>query len=279
MSAHVPVNNVIPFSLVDGPGARCSIFLQGCNIHCVYCHNPETQRLCVACGECVRACPAHALAIDAGAVTWDADACCACDTCIGTCRHRSSPRIRHLSAEELFAEVRGYMPFIRGITTSGGECMLYPEFLRELFALCKGVGLGCLIDSNGTIDFARHEELLSLADGVMLDVKAWDDDWFVRLTGTDGVTVRKNLAQLSVAGKLAEVRVIVTEGRNDPEDAVRGIAATVGSRVGSTRLRLMRFRRFGVRGEMANAPSPTDERMASIEREARDLGFGEVVVS
>lgn len=179
MSAHVPVNNVIPFSLVDGPGARCSIFLQGCNIHCAYCHNPETQRLCMACGECVRACPAHALAIDAGAATWDADACCACDTCIGTCRHRSSPRIRHLSAEELFAEAR----------------------------------------------------------------------------------------------------VIVTEGRNDPEDDVRGIAATVGSRVGSTRLRLMRFRHFGVRSEMANAPSPTDERMASIEREARDLGFGEVVVS
>ena len=113
----------------------------------------------------------------------------------------------------------------------------------------------------------------------MLDVKAWDDGWFVRLTGTDGVTVRKNLAQLSVAGKLAEVRVIVTEGRNDPEDAVRGIAATVGSRVGSTRLRLMRFRHFGARGEMANAPSPTDARMASIEREARGLGFGEVVVS
>ena len=82
-----------------------------------------------------------------------------------------------------------------------------------------------------------------------------------------------------MAGKLAEARVIVTEGWNDPETAVRGIAATVGSRVGSTRLRLMRFRHFGARGEMASAPSPTDARMASIEREARGLGFGEVVVS
>lgn len=279
MSAHVPVNNIIPFSLVDGPGARCSIFLQGCNIHCAYCHNPETQRLCVACGDCVRACPAIALAIRAGAVEWDEDACCSCDTCIGTCTHRSSPRIKYLTAQAIFEQVRSYMPFIRGITTSGGECMLYPEFLRELFGLCKGVGLGCLIDSNGTIDFARHEELLSLADGVMLDVKAWDDDWFVRLTGTDGRTVRKNLALLSEAGKLAEVRVIVTEGWNDPEDAVRGVASTVGGRLGSTRLRLMRFRHFGVRGAMAGAPSPSDERMDAIEREAGELGFGEVVVS
>lgn len=279
MSAHVPVNNIIPFSLVDGPGARCSIFVQGCNIHCAYCHNPETQRLCVGCGACVRACPAHALTIHAGAVEWDESLCCSCDTCIGTCAHHSSPRIKYLTAEDVFSEVRGYMPFIRGITTSGGECMLYPEFLRELFGLCRSVGLGCLIDSNGTVDFADHEELLSLSDGVMLDVKCWDDAWFRRLTGTDGVVVRRNLARLSEAGKLTEARVIVTEGWNDPEDAVRGIAKTVGGRVGRTRLRLMRFRPFGVRGPMATAPSPSDERMDAIEREAHELGFGEVVVS
>lgn len=279
MSAHVPVNNIIPFSLVDGPGARCSIFVQGCNIHCAYCHNPETQRLCVACGACVKACPSHALTIHAGAVEWDESACCKCDTCIGTCQHRSSPRIKHLSAEDVFAEVKSYMPFIRGITTSGGECMLYPEFLRELFSLCKGVGLGCLIDSNGTVDFENREELLSLSDGVMLDVKCWDDAWFTKLTGTDGTTVRKNLALLSEEGKLAEARVIVTEGWNDPEDAVRGIAKTVGARVGTTRLRLMRFRPFGVRGPMATSPSPSDARMDAIEREADELGFGEVVVS
>ncbi|MGI6230686.1 MAG: YjjW family glycine radical enzyme activase [Tractidigestivibacter sp.] len=279
MSAHVPINNIIPFSLVDGPGARCSIFVQGCNLHCAYCHNPETQRLCVACGACVKSCPAGALSLVAGAVEWDPVKCTKCDTCINVCQHRSSPRILHMTAEEAFERVRGYMPFIRGVTCSGGECMLYPEFLTELFERCREVGLGCLIDSNGTIDFSKHEYLLGISDGVMLDLKCWDDKWFRSLTGTDGVMVRQNLAYLSEHDKLVELRVIVTNDRNDPEDAVKGAAGVLGERIGKTRLRLMRFRHFGVRGEMENAPSPDDSRMNAIESLAHQLGYGTVVVS
>ncbi|MCI2158829.1 MAG: YjjW family glycine radical enzyme activase [Olsenella sp.] len=279
MSVHIPINNIIPFSLVDGPGSRCSIFVQGCNIHCAYCHNPETQRLCIGCGACVRACPAGALKMVCGAVEWDQDACVKCDTCIHVCPNHSSPRILYLDAEQVFERVKSYMPFIRGVTCSGGECMLYPEFLYELFGMCRGVGLGCLIDSNGTVDFSEHQGLLALSDGVMLDLKCWDDAWFVSLTGTDGKTVRKNLEFLAEQDKLAELRVIVTVDRNDPEAAVRGAAGVLGEKVASTRLRLMRFRHFGVRGEMEGAPSPTDERMDSVEGLAKSLGFGTVAVS
>lgn len=279
MSAHAPVNNIIPFSLVDGPGARMSVFLQGCNVRCAYCHNPETQNLCVGCGTCVAACPADALALVDGRVVWNSEKCVKCDTCIQVCEHRASPRITEMTAREVYEQAAGYAPFIRGITCSGGECMLHPDFLLELFALCREAGLGTLIDSNGTVDFARHEDLLAVADGVMLDVKSWDDAWFEKLTGTDGKTVRKNLAFLAERGKLEEVRVIVTEGWNDPEAAVAGIAETLGHRVGETRIRLMRFRPFGVKGKMASAPQPSDERMDAIEQQARELGFGEIVVS
>ena len=61
--------------------------------------------------------------------------------------------------------------------------------------------------------------------------------------------------------------------------AVDGIASTLGEKVDQTRIRLMKFRRFGVRGPMENSPSPSDERMQAIELQARKLGFGEVVVS
>ena len=113
----------------------------------------------------------------------------------------------------------------------------------------------------------------------MLDVKAWDDQWFEHLTGENGITVRKNLAFLAKQNKLEEVRVIVTEGWNDAEAAVDGIALTLGEKVSQTRIRLMKFRHFGVRGPMENSPSPSDERMQAIESQARSLGFGEVVVS
>lgn len=57
----VPVNKVIPFSAVDGPGNRTAVFVQGCNFNCRYCHNPETRSLCRSCGECVEKCPKQAL--------------------------------------------------------------------------------------------------------------------------------------------------------------------------------------------------------------------------
>lgn len=56
-----PVNRIIPFSAVDGPGNRTAVFLQGCNFNCKYCHNPETRKLCIHCGDCVEGCPGGAL--------------------------------------------------------------------------------------------------------------------------------------------------------------------------------------------------------------------------
>lgn len=279
MASRAPVNKIIPFSLVDGPGARCSIFLQGCNIACTYCHNPETQQLCTGCGACVRQCPVGALSLADGSVVWDAAVCVGCDTCIQVCEHRASPRITWSTPQEIFETVRGYAPFIRGITVSGGECMLYPDFLHELFSLCKDAGLGTLIDSNGTIEFAGYADLLAVTDGVMLDVKSWDPDVFRRLTGGDAAPVKRNLAFLAEHGKIEELRVVVIDGWTDPEETLAGIAGLLGERTATQRLRITKFRRFGVRGILADAPSPTDERIAALVGLAERLGFTDIVLS
>lgn len=59
-----------------------------------------------------------------------------------------------MDAYEVYDMIKKQIPFIRGITVSGGECMLHPKFLKELFTLAVEDGLGTLIDSNGTIDFS-----------------------------------------------------------------------------------------------------------------------------
>lgn len=276
MQLFAPVNKIIPFSLVDGPGSRCSIFLQGCNIACAYCHNPETQNLCYECGLCVDQCPAGALYRQGKHVRWNKDACVQCDTCIHVCPHKASPKIEWLTPRDVFDIVNSYQPFIRGITVSGGECMLHPEWMRELFGLCREAGLGTLIDSNGCVDFARHDDLLAVTDGVMLDVKAWDDGVFRRLTGHGNDAVKRNLALLADAGKIQELRIVVVPDWNDPEATIAGIAEVLGERVATTPLKLIRFRRFGVVGELANAASPTDERMAELEELARATGFTDI---
>ena len=278
MPKRAPVNKIIPFSLVDGPGSRCSIFLQGCNIACAYCHNPETQQLCVACGTCVEQCPAGALSLEDGRVIWDEGRCVQCDTCIHVCPHRASPKVHMMTAREVFDIVHSYQPFIRGITVSGGECMLHPDWMRELFGLCREAGLGTLVDSNGCVDFSQHADLLDVCDGVMLDVKAWDGETFRRLTGyADGSElVKGNLSYLDSVGKIQELRIVMVSGWNDPEATIAGIAGVLGERTAATTLKLIKFRRFGVVGELADAPSPNDERMAQLEALAREAGFVDV---
>lgn len=140
------VNKIIHSSVVDGPGNRAAVFLQKCNFKCSYCHNPETIGQCVQCGACVEKCPAKALSLKDGKIVWDEDKCCECDTCIHVCPHMSSPRVKDYTAEQIMEQIAPDLPYIRGITVSGGECTLQRDFLAELFLLAKQQGLSTLIN-------------------------------------------------------------------------------------------------------------------------------------
>lgn len=272
-----PVNKILPYSVVDGPGNRVSIFFQKCNIHCAYCHNPETQRLCVNCGECVKKCPAGALAIVNKKISWNSEKCCQCDTCIAVCPNHASPKVTEMTPEQVFDKVRESIPFIRGITVSGGECALYPDFLVPLFKLAHGAGLTCLMDSNGTIDLSGYPELMEVCDGVMLDVKSWDGGVFHALTGGENDTVKKNLRYLYDTGKLEEVRIVCLPGYVDAEATVDGIADTLGD-VSEVFLKLIRFRPFGVRGELEGHPAPSPAFMNRLKARAESRGFRRVLI-
>jgi pyruvate formate lyase activating enzyme len=273
-----PVNKIIPFSTVDGPGSRTSVFLQGCNLACGYCHNPETQRLCSSCGACVPKCPAGALSLRDGRVVWDPAKCVSCDTCIAVCPNRASPKVREMDALQVMAEVEKNIPFIRGVTVSGGECMLHPRFLAEFCTLAKRRGLTCLLDSNGTIPFAAYPELMKVCDGVMLDVKSWSPEVFRSLTGGDNAIVKENLRFLSSRGKLEEVRIVCLDGQVDAEAVIRGTAGVLGPETPRTRLVLISFRPFGVKGEYASLSSPSAQRMSVLRELAASLGFHTIIV-
>ena len=241
-----PVNKIIPFSNVDGPGNRMSIFFQGCPFNCRFCHNPETIHLCLGCGECVKRCPAGALRFDAeGKVVWDSKVCVQCDTCIKVCPHDASPKIRWMTVEEVLAEIRRALPYIAGITTSGGECTLQNEFLIALFSEVRKLGKTCLIDSNGSFDFEADPRVLEVSEGVMLDVKAVGKDWSDELISFPRDMVLKNLDYLLQAGKLYEVRSLIFPGRDrENEETVRYVAEHIGD---GCYYKIIRYRPYGVR--------------------------------
>ena len=274
-----PINKILPYSVVDGPGNRVAIFVQKCNIHCAYCHNPETQNLCSACGICVAQCPVNALRLEQGRVVWDETVCCGCDHCIKVCPNHASPKVTPMTPEQVFAKVCESIPFIRGITVSGGECGLYPNFLLQLFQLAHTEGLSCLMDSNGTIDLSLYPELMGVCDGVMLDVKSWKEETFRQLTGSGNEIVKKNLSYLAKTQKLTEIRIVCLPGMVDAEDCIFGIGQTLSrEEIARCPLKLIRFRHFGVKGALENHPSPDLEYMNKMKVLAQAQGFEKILI-
>ena len=240
------VNKIIPFSNVDGPGNRTAIFFQGCTFHCRFCHNPETMQVCRHCGACVSVCPAKALRpSEDGAVQWNEKACVQCDSCIRVCPHFASPRVVSLTVPQLLDRIRRALPYIDGITTSGGDCTLYPDFLTELFQEIRKEGKTCLIDANGAYDFSGNSLLTEACDGVMLEVKAVSPAWSRWLIGRAPDPVLRNLDFLLAAKKLQEVRTVIFPGRDrENEETVRYVAGVIRDQCD---YKIIRYRPFGVR--------------------------------
>lgn len=274
------INKIIDSSVVDGPGNRTAVFFQGCNFNCRYCHNPETINHCINCMECVTKCPAHALSAIEDKVIWNKDICIDCDTCIKVCRFNASPKIQNLSVEEVVDKIKKNIPFIQGITTSGGECTLQKDFLTALFKETRKLGLTNFIDSNGSIKFADYPELMEYTDAVMLDVKAIDNEEHINLTSKPNEIVLENANYLADIGKLFEIRTVVIDNYLNNMKTVYEITNMLKKyqKIKEIRYKIIRFRHFGVREEYRNMKAPSEEEMLNLKEIANDNGFSNVLL-
>lgn len=275
------VNKIIKFSNVDGPGNRMAIFLQGCNLQCRYCHNPETINICNNCGICVGTCPVEALEISHGKVIWDSKKCIECDTCIKACPNSSSPKIMDYTVEDLLLELSKIKSFIRGVTFSGGECSLYYGFITEFFREVKKnyPNLSCFVDSNGYLDFSSEnlKDFVEITDKFMLDVKAFDENEHINLTGKSNKTVLKNLKYLMDMNKLYEVRTVVVPDILDNRKTVEEVSKIIAHK--DIRYKLIKFRSIGVTDkELKNFVSPSDNQMKDLENLPKSIGVEEVLI-
>ena len=256
------VTDTIAFSNVDGPGNRFVAFLQGCTFDCAACHNPYTIAVCNDCGDCVDTCASGALAVGAdGRVTWDATACTGGDTCLTVCPHDASPKARTIEVAALLDRIRPAAPFLSGVTVSGGEATRQAAFVRALFGGVKSdaslARLTCFIDSNGDADADTWALLAPVTDGVMVDLKCLDPEIHRAITGHPNDAVLDSIRLLQALGLLYEVRLLLVAGVNDGTDLLGRTAAWLAGVDPAMRVKLIGYRRHGVRPHSPDLVEPT----------------------
>lgn len=214
-------------STVDGEGIRTVIFFKGCNLDCFWCHNPEGKspaaesaffaEKCVSCGNCVAVCK-YAL-----------NDCESCGECAKTCpTHARRLYGREYSLDELVRVIESDKPYFDatggGVTFSGGECMLYPEYLASVARLCKERGISVAIDTAGCVPFSSFEAVLPYTNFFLYDIKCLDSELHKKGTGRDNALILQNLDRLIEVGARIIVRTPVIPDFNEGEEINRIIA-------------------------------------------------------
>lgn len=251
---HALISRILTFSCVDGPGNRLVIFFQGCNFNCINCHNPQTINLCNHCQACIPSCPTRALSVnEQKKVVWDKNRCTHCDICLTLCPHSSDPKVESYSLDSLLAIIKKHCLFLNGITVSGGEASLQLPFIIELFKAIKASPklqhLSCFIDSNGYLSSQGWQNVLPFTDGVMLDLKSWQQETHLWITGRSQHRVIQSIYLVANFGKLHELRLLHIPNKSDYLAEIDAIADFINQLPKAVTIRLNAFQHHGVTGE------------------------------
>ncbi len=226
---HPLIFHISRASLHDGPGVRTVVYFKGCSLSCRWCHNPESwdfcaqiiyhESRCIGCGRCLAVCPeAHILR--EGRHLFLRSGCVACGKCVQQCPGEALTLCgREYTVPQLYEQIRRDAHFFRqsggGVTFSGGECLLFPAFLREIAACCKAGGIHTLVESALNVPYSHVEQVLEVVDLFYVDIKHMDSQKHKRYTGAGNETILQNIKQLAQAGKAFVVRVPLIPGVND----------------------------------------------------------------
>ncbi len=226
------------FSLFDGPGIRTTVFLKGCMMRCIWCHNPEsfTQDIqlsydankCTGCRNCEVVCTSgvHRFINETHYVKHNQ--CTHCGKCTAECPGNALKLLgQSMTADEIINEVMKDKKYFEhcsgGVTFSGGEPSLQFDFLVEMLQLAKQQNLHVCMDTNGVMDKNRLELLMKYVDLFLFDYKITDPEQHKSLTSVPKDIILDNLKFLGEKNRPVILRCPIIPGINDRDDHFQAI--------------------------------------------------------
>lgn len=251
--------NIQKFSLHDGPGIRTIVFFKGCNMSCLWCSNPESQEvapqimfnknLCTKCGRCQSVCETSA--IDMNSVyRIDKSKCIKCKRCVESCLNGALVlEGKKYSIEEIIKELKKdsvqYRRSNGGITLSGGEVLLQPDFAVALLKECKAYGWHTAIETAMYVNSEAVKKVMQYIYLAMIDIKSMDDEVHKKFTGVSNNIILKNIKLSDQLTKEIIIRIPVIEGFNADLKSIGEIAQFSKSLTNLKRIDLLPYHNYG----------------------------------
>jgi pyruvate formate lyase activating enzyme len=227
----------------NGP-MRITIFFKGCPLSCWWCHNPEglSRKIeivtfidrCLGCGYCVDQCPQEALTLSSALLARDKKRCNVCCNCVETCpvmAHETTGWITTVSSvmEEIEKDIPYFDQSGTGVTFSGGEPLMQPEFLIDLLKECGKLDIHRAVDTSGHVKTDIILEVARHTDIFLYDLKLMDNDRHKLYTGVGNDLILTNIKALAKAGHQLRIRLPLIPGVNvDQENIIRTGSFIVG---------------------------------------------------
>lgn len=251
--------NIQKFSLHDGPGIRTVIFFKGCPLKCKWCANPESQspkvqvlwdnEKCKCCGTCVSNCPVKAISAMEHKIVIKNALCSECNICITNCPNGA---LKAEGGSKTVLEVINvclqdkdfYEESCGGVTLSGGEALMQPDFAVAILKKLKEHQIHTAIETTGFAAPEVFNRVMEYLDLLLFDIKHWDEGKHIEGTGISNKLILSNMKHAIDSGKNVLPRLPVIPKYNNSLEDAEGFARRL-KEVGAKEVQLLPFHQFG----------------------------------